>query len=67
MEEKQTFFSNIKRFAKECKRVLKLTKKPDATEFKTIVKVSGLGIMVIGIIGFIIQILYLILFTGGSP
>ena len=42
------------RFSKECWRVLKVTKKPDATEFKTIVKVSGVGMAVLGLLGFLI-------------
>lgn len=45
------------RFVKECKRVLKVTKKPNMEEFKTIVKVSGLGIAIVGLIGFFIQII----------
>ncbi len=44
----------IKHFFKEMLRVLKVTKKPDANEFKTIVKASGLGIAIIGLIGFVI-------------
>ncbi len=44
----------LKAFIKECKRVLKITKKPDNAEFKTIVKVSGLGMLIIGLIGFLI-------------
>ncbi len=39
----------------ECKRVLRVTKKPTGFEFKTIVKVSGLGMAIIGIIGFLLQ------------
>ncbi|HLC49923.1 MAG: protein translocase SEC61 complex subunit gamma [Nanoarchaeota archaeon] len=46
----------------ECIRVLKITKKPNAYEFKTIVKVSGLGILVIGLIGFLIQMVKLLFF-----
>lgn len=38
-------------------RVLKLAKKPSNEEFWTIAKVAGLGILVIGILGFIIYIL----------
>ncbi len=45
----------IKDFLRECKRVLKITKKPDSFEFKTIVKISGLGIVIIGLIGFAIH------------
>ena len=50
------------RFFGECKRVLKVTKKPDSTEFKTIVKVSGLGILFIGLIGFILTMFKLLFF-----
>jgi len=46
-----------KGFIKECSRVLKSTKKPSGTEFKAIVKVSGIGTLIIGTIGFIILVL----------
>jgi len=55
-EEKPTLGFRLKRLIKEYWRVLKITKKPDMEEFKTIVKVSGLGIAIIGVIGFIIAI-----------
>jgi len=47
----------MKSFSQECIRVLRVTKKPTQFEFKTIVKASGLGILIIGLIGFIIQML----------
>jgi len=47
----------IRSFIFQSVRVLKITKKPDATEFKTVVKVSGLGILIIGLLGFIIQMI----------
>lgn len=47
----------FKSFVLECRRVLKVTKKPNALEFKTIVKVSGLGMIIIGLIGFVIQLI----------
>ena len=52
----------IKSFIEECFRVLKVTKKPDAIEFKTVVKVSGLGILIIGLIGFVVQMFKLLFF-----
>ena len=65
MEEQNTtsWQYRTKSFIGECIRVLKITKKPDAVEFKTIVKVSGLGILIIGAIGFVIQ-MFKILFFG---
>lgn len=43
-------------FIVECKRVLRVTKKPDSDEYKTIVKVAGLGILLIGAVGFLLFI-----------
>tara|TARA_Y100000310_G_scaffold288418_1_gene313994 strand:- start:334 stop:531 length:198 start_codon:yes stop_codon:yes gene_type:complete len=55
-QEKRTIGRRMKRFFIESKRVLKVTKKPNKEEFKIIVKVTGIGILVIGLLGFIIQI-----------
>jgi len=44
----------FKRFIKETIRVLRITKKPNKTEYITVVKVTGLGIALIGAIGFVI-------------
>jgi len=51
-----------KRFFKESIRVLKITKKPNMMEFKTIVKASGLGMIIIGLVGFIISMIKQLLF-----
>ncbi|MEM4267348.1 MAG: protein translocase SEC61 complex subunit gamma [Candidatus Woesearchaeota archaeon] len=62
MEEEATtkvsIFEKLKRFTSECIRVLRVTKKPDRIEFATIVKVSALGIAIIGVIGFAIQMFW---------
>ncbi|MBC8500232.1 MAG: protein translocase SEC61 complex subunit gamma [DPANN group archaeon] len=55
--------SKIKNYTSHCWRVLRITKKPDKIEYKTIVKASGLGIALIGIIGFLLQILNQMLFS----
>ena len=60
-EEKPSLPFKIKRFIIECKRVLKVTKKPNKLEFKVIVKVSGLGMIIIGMVGFIVQIIKVLL------
>ena len=54
-------FTKLKSFILESIRVFKITKKPSGTEFKTIVKVSALGIAIIGCLGFLIQIMYQLL------
>lgn len=55
--EKKGIFKRLKRFWTECKRVLRVTKKPDKQEFKLIVKISGVGMAIIGVIGFLIHFL----------
>lgn len=52
-----TLTQSIKQFVSESYRVLRVTKKPTNIEFQTIVKVSGLGIAIIGLIGFFLQLL----------
>ncbi len=54
--------TKLKTFGKECMRVLKITKKPDSFEFKTIVKAAGLGMLIIGAIGFLVHIIKIIFF-----
>ncbi len=61
---KPTKLQQLKHFLRECLRVLKLTKKPDAVEFKTIVKASGLGITIIGLIGFLITMIKQLLMSA---
>ncbi len=50
------YWVKFKTFLKECKRVLKITKKPSKEEFQTIVKICAIGMVIIGILGFIITI-----------
>lgn len=53
---------SFKSFILECRRVLTITKKPNKEEFLTIVKISGIGILVIGAIGFILHLVKQLLF-----
>jgi protein transport protein SEC61 subunit gamma and related proteins len=52
--KKENILKKFKRFLIECKRVLKITKKPDKKEFKLIVKISAIGMAIIGMLGFLI-------------
>ncbi|MBQ2666285.1 protein translocase SEC61 complex subunit gamma [Methanobrevibacter sp.] len=49
------------KFIKDAKRVLKVSRKPDGKEYLDLAKVSALGVVVVGGIGYIIVCLgYLI-------
>ena len=57
MDIKETF----DKFIKDAKRVLKVSRKPDGKEYLDLAKVSALGVVVVGGIGYIIVCLgYLI-------
>ena len=62
MEQQIEKPSKVKRFIKETIRVLRITKKPDRNEFQSLVKITGLGIAIIGAIGFVIFITKQLLF-----
>ena len=49
-------FVKLRTFVGECRRVLTVTKKPTKFELTTIVKVSGIGILLIGLIGFVLHL-----------
>jgi len=55
--------TKIKSFIIQSKRVWLILRKPTRKEFTTVAKVSALGILVLGLIGFVIS-LVLSLFTG---
>lgn len=52
--EHQSWVGKAKRYIMECRRVLRITQKPSQEEFKTIVKITGIGMLAIGFIGFLV-------------
>ncbi len=47
---------NLKHNLLEYKRVIKISKKPSKKEFEEVLKITGVGMILIGFIGFIIQL-----------
>jgi protein transport protein SEC61 subunit gamma-like protein len=47
-------FEKIKEFLLKCGRVFRIMKKPTMAEFKLVSKVSAIGILIIGLIGFLV-------------
>ena len=46
-------------------RILRLSKKPDRKEYIKMLKVTLLGILILGVLGYIIQLIAYLLITGG--
>ena len=49
--------TSTKSFVVKCKRVWSVLKKPSRKEFETIAKVSAIGILILGVLGFLISII----------
>ena len=49
--------TSTKSFFVKCKRVWQVLKKPSKKEFKTITKISTIGILILGFLGFFISMI----------
>ena len=61
--QKPSVGAKLKSFVIQSKRVWHILKKPSSEEFKTVSKVSAIGILILGAVGFFISDLIRI-FTG---
>lgn len=48
---------SIVRFIKLNQRVLKVARRPDRVEFLNVAKITGIGIIIIGVVGFIVSLI----------
>lgn len=55
---------SLKAFTAKCKRVWMVLKKPSKKEFEMVAKVSAIGIVALGVIGFLISIIIKVFFLG---
>ncbi|MEA1904266.1 MAG: protein translocase SEC61 complex subunit gamma [Candidatus Hadarchaeota archaeon] len=46
----------LRKFLHQCKRVLQVARKPGGDEYLTIAKITGIGILIIGTVGFVIRL-----------
>ena len=49
------YSEKLKSFLIQSKRVWQILKKPSSVEFKTVAKISAIGILALGLMGFIIS------------
>ncbi|MEM2890337.1 MAG: protein translocase SEC61 complex subunit gamma [Candidatus Hadarchaeum sp.] len=47
----------MRKFLHEAKRVIAVARKPDQEEYLQVAKVAGLGILLIGLVGFVIMLI----------
>ncbi len=62
--EKTGLKEGISNFLNSSRRIFTVSKKPDNEEYRQMAKVTGIGIILLGIIGFIVMFLFLIFGMG---
>ena len=60
-EKKPGLGGRLKNKIKQYKRVLSVSHKPDMDEFRKSMKITGSGIIFLGIIGFVIFLIYFLI------
>ena len=53
--------ARLKAFSLQARRVVLVSTKPDPDEFKVSMKITGLGMLVIGVIGFVVFMIFALL------
>jgi len=61
LNKKMNFLISLKDFLFKCKRVWQVIRKPTREEFVIIAKVSAIGTLIIGFIGFVISMIMILL------
>jgi len=56
--------TSMNTFFLQCKRVWMVLKKPSMKEFETFSKVSAIGILIIGLLGFLVSMIVVPFFRG---
>jgi protein translocase SEC61 complex gamma subunit len=56
--KKLSFYERIGVFFQNTKRIIKIANKPDRKEYLLIFKICGIGILVLGVLSYVIQLIW---------
>lgn len=51
----------LRNYLKACARVLSIAKRPNLKEYKQIAKLTGMGLLVMGLLGLVVTMLFTVL------
>ncbi|MDO8428385.1 MAG: protein translocase SEC61 complex subunit gamma [Candidatus Diapherotrites archaeon] len=57
---------SLRNFFSDSKRVLAIAKKPKSNEYKGMVKIVGIGIIILSLVGYIVFLVFTITKLGGA-
>jgi len=62
-DKRKTFYEKIGVFFQNTKRIMKIANKPDRKEYFLIFKICGIGLLVLGALSYVIQLIWTIIRT----
>jgi protein translocase SEC61 complex gamma subunit len=54
----ENYYRRLVKFYKNAKRILKIANKPNRSEYWLVFKICGIGITILGVLSYIIQLLF---------
>ena len=57
-KKKESLYVRLVAFLKNAKRILKIANKPDRKEYWLVFKICGIGLVVLGVLSYIIQLIF---------
>ncbi len=57
-KKKESIYERFMAFLKNSKRILKIANKPDRKEYWLVFKICGIGLVVLGVLSYIIQLIF---------
>jgi len=57
----KTFYERLGFFFQNTKRIIKIANKPNRKEYLLIFKICGIGILVLGVLSFVIQLIWTVI------
>ena len=57
-KKKESIYQRLMYFFKNSKRILKIANKPDRKEYWLVFKICGIGLVVLGVLSYVIQLIF---------
>ncbi len=57
-KKKQSYYDKLSDFYRNSKRILKIANKPNRKEYFLVFKICGIGLVVLGVLSYVIQLIF---------
>lgn len=57
-KKKQSYYDKLSDFYRNSKRILKIANKPNRKEYFLVAKICGIGLVVLGVLSYVIQLIF---------